>query len=71
MSQAFTPKLFDNLGIKLELRWLFAVCVITYCYNWMKNLSVVYQQLLKTAKRKQNTNNGLWMVEKHDIMFEI
>ena len=26
LSQAFAPKLFDNLGIRLGLRRLFAVC---------------------------------------------
>ena len=37
-----------------------------------EKLGVVDQQLLKTANRKQqNTDNGLWMTEKLDIMFEI
>ena len=35
-------------------------------------LGVVYQQLLKTANiKQQNTDNGLWVIEKHDIMFKI
>ena len=38
MSQAFTPKLFDNLGIRLGFRWLFAVYVITYFINWTQKL---------------------------------
>ena len=37
-----------------------------------EKVGVVYQQLLKTANRKQyNTDKGLWMVEKGHIMFEI
>ena len=37
-----------------------------------EKLGVVYQQLIKTANRKQqNTDNGLWMAEKLDIIFEI
>ena len=37
-----------------------------------KKLDIVYQQLIKTAIRKQqNSDNGPWMAEKLDIMFEI
>ena len=37
-----------------------------------KKLDIVYQQLIKTAIRKQqNSDDGLWMAQKLDIMFEI
>ena len=38
-----------------------------------EKVGVVYQQLLKTANRKeQNTDNGLCMVnKKHNVVFEI
>ena len=37
-----------------------------------EKLGNVYQHLLKTENRKQqNIDDGLWVVEKHYIMFEI
>ena len=71
-SEVFKPKLFNNSGINLG----FEIIVCCLCYYFVlslnQKLGVVYQQLLRTANRKQqNTDNVLLLVENCDIKLEI
>ena len=54
-SQAFSPKLFNNSGINIGLRWLFAVYVITLCDNWIRNLVL----LINNYWKQQTDNNKI------------
>ena len=62
-SQAFSPKLFNNSGINIGLRWLFAIYVISFCDNWMENLALYTNSYLKqqTENNKTQIMDAEWL----------
>ena len=61
MSQAFTPKLYNNSGTNLGLRWLFVVYVIILCNNQKKIMQVYIISYWNTANRKLHIMVSQWL----------